>query len=61
MPAIAVAGMRTVHHDDYELSVEIDTTQLPIEAAVARLMDGARVADISVQDPPLEEIIAAMY
>ena len=54
-------GMRVVRQDEYEVAVEIDTTRLPIAAAVARLMDGARVADISVEDPPLEEIIAAMY
>jgi ABC-type uncharacterized transport system ATPase subunit len=27
----------------------------------AALMGGARVADVSIEDPPLEEIIAAMY
>ena len=54
-------GVKVVRHDDYELAVEIDTSQLPIETAVAKLMDGARVADISIEDPPLEEVIAAMY
>jgi viologen exporter family transport system ATP-binding protein len=58
---VNLPGMRVVRQDDYELVVEIDTTQVPIEAAVAALMDGARVADISIEDPPLEEIIAAMY
>lgn len=59
--AVQQPGIRVVRHDDYELAVEIDTSQLPIESAVATLMDGARVADISIEDPPLEEIIAAMY
>jgi viologen exporter family transport system ATP-binding protein len=58
---VHVPGVRVVRQDDYELAVEIDTTQVPIEGAVAALMDGARVADISIEDPPLEEIIAAMY
>jgi ABC-2 type transport system ATP-binding protein len=58
---IALPGVRVVRQDEYEVAVEIDTAQLPIEAAVNALMDGARVADVSIEDPPLEEIIAAMY
>jgi ABC-2 type transport system ATP-binding protein len=54
-------GVNVIRHDEYELEVEIDTNQVPIETAVAKLMDGARVADISIEDPPLEEVIAAMY
>jgi ABC-2 type transport system ATP-binding protein len=61
LPPIALAGARVVRQDEYEVAVEIDTAQLPIEAAVSALMDGARVADVSIEDPPLEEIIAAMY
>jgi viologen exporter family transport system ATP-binding protein len=61
VPAIELPGMRLVHQDEYQLSVEIDTSVLPIETAVAELMNGARVADISIEDPPLEEIIAAIY
>ena len=61
LPAVQLPGVRVVHQDDYELAVELDTSQVPIESAVAALMDGARVADISIEDPPLEDIIAAMY
>jgi ABC-2 type transport system ATP-binding protein len=61
LPPIVVPGVHVVRQDEYEVAVEIDTAQLPIEAAVSALMDGARVADVSIEDPPLEEIIAAMY
>ncbi|MBV8715527.1 MAG: ATP-binding cassette domain-containing protein [Chloroflexi bacterium] len=61
MGAVTLAGLRVVRQDDYELNVEVDTAVVPIEAAVSALMNGARVADISIEDPPLEEIIAAMY
>jgi ABC-2 type transport system ATP-binding protein len=61
LPSIELPGARVVRQDDYEVAVEIDTSRLPIETAVGALMDGARVADISIEDPPLEEIIAAMY
>jgi ABC-2 type transport system ATP-binding protein len=58
---VRLAGVSVVRHDDYELVVEVDTRVQPIEAAVALLMGGAHVADVSIEDPPLEEIIAAMY
>ena len=54
-------GVQVVRHDEFDLVVEVDTRVQPIEAAVARLMAAARVADVSIEDPPLEEIIAAMY
>jgi ABC-2 type transport system ATP-binding protein len=54
-------GVQVVRHDEFDLVVEVDTRVQPIESAVARLMAAARVADVSIEDPPLEEIIAAMY
>jgi ABC-2 type transport system ATP-binding protein len=54
-------GVQVVRHDEFDLVVEVDTRVQPIESAVARLMATARVADVSIEDPPLEEIIAAMY
>jgi ABC-2 type transport system ATP-binding protein len=54
-------GVTVVRHDDYELVVDVDTSVQPIEVAVARLIAAARVADVSIEDPPLEDIIAAMY
>jgi ABC-2 type transport system ATP-binding protein len=59
--AFDMPGVHVVRQEDYELVVDVDIRVQPIEAAVARLMDGAHVADISIEDPPLEEIIAAMY
>lgn len=59
--AIELAGVSVVRHEDYELVVEVDTSVQPIEVAVATLMGGAEIADVSIEDPPLEEIIAAIY
>jgi ABC-2 type transport system ATP-binding protein len=48
-------------HPPYELFVDVDTTVEPIEAAVSRLVQQGGVADITIEDPPLEDIIAAVY
>jgi ABC-2 type transport system ATP-binding protein len=58
---IKLPGISVVRHDEYDLVVEVDTAQQPIELAVAALMNGAHVADVSIEDPPLEAIIAAIY
>jgi viologen exporter family transport system ATP-binding protein len=58
---ITLPGISVVRQDEYDLVVEVDTAQQPIEAAVAALMNGAHVADVSIEDPPLEAIIAAIY
>jgi ABC-2 type transport system ATP-binding protein len=59
--SFSLLGVTVIRQDDYELIVDVDTTVQPIETAVARLMSATRVADVSIEDPPLEEIIAAMY
>jgi ABC-2 type transport system ATP-binding protein len=48
-------------HPPYELFVDVDTTVEPIEDAVSRLVQQGGVADITIEDPPLEDIIAAVY
>ena len=58
---VDLPGVSVVRHDDYELVVEVDTSAHPIELAVAALMNGAEIADVTIEDPPLEEIIAAIY
>jgi ABC-2 type transport system ATP-binding protein len=58
---IAVPGLHVIRNAEFELVVEVDTNRLPIEAAVSQLMNAVRVGDISIEEPPLEEIIAAMY
>src|SRR5215216_3631105 len=52
---VAMSGVRVVRHEEFDLVVEVDTSVQPIESAVAGLMSTARVADISITDPPLEE------
>jgi ABC-2 type transport system ATP-binding protein len=57
----SLSGVTVIRQDDYELVVDVDTTVQRIESAVANLISATRVADVSIEDPPLEEIIAIMY
>jgi viologen exporter family transport system ATP-binding protein len=59
--AVEIPGVNVIRHDDFELVVDVDTSLQPIESAIALLIHNTPVADVSIEDPPLEEIIAAMY
>jgi len=54
-------GMRVVKASGFGVKLEVDTDLQPIANAVATLMAALPVVDITIQDAPLEEIIAAIY
>ena len=58
---IALRGATVLFRSAYELKLEIDTVVTPIQHAIARVLDAAPVADIAVEDPPLEAVIARIY
>lgn len=43
------------------VSVDVDTTRRPIREVLDHLLDAAPVADLSVIDPPLEQVIGEIY
>ncbi|MBI4868057.1 MAG: ATP-binding cassette domain-containing protein [Candidatus Wallbacteria bacterium] len=57
----AVEGVQVLKHKGHGLKLEVDTTRVPIDRALAELFRTLSVADIVVSDPPLEEIIGAIY
>ncbi|MGH2351628.1 MAG: ABC transporter ATP-binding protein, partial [Chloroflexota bacterium] len=54
-------GVTTLERGDWGLRLEVDTTRQPVDAVIAHLVARYRVADITIADPPLEEIIAHIY
>jgi ABC-2 type transport system ATP-binding protein len=59
--SIELCGVKTIERSEYESKLEIDTKVAAIPEVIGRLLEAAPVADISVQDPPLEEVIARIY
>jgi ABC-type uncharacterized transport system ATPase subunit len=41
--------------------LRFDTRQTPVEKVLARLTEAGSVVDITISDPPLEEVIAKIY
>jgi ABC-2 type transport system ATP-binding protein len=54
-------GVRVLKHKGYGVKLEVDTTVVPIETIIAQLLSCYSVADINVDNPPMEEIIARIY
>jgi ABC-2 type transport system ATP-binding protein len=50
-----------VSKDHYAVKLRFDTLQTPVENVMAHLSAAGTLLDITVSDPPLEEVIAAIY
>ena len=58
---VHVPGSVVRSQSAYEWVMEIDVSITPVQDAIARLLQAAPIADIAVEDPPLERVIARIY
>lgn len=56
-----VEGVQVLKQRGCGVKLEVDTTRVPIDRALAEVFRHLSIADIVVSDPPLEEIIAHVY
>jgi ABC-2 type transport system ATP-binding protein len=56
-----LAGVEVVKAQGYGVKLEVDTEASPIAEVIAGLMGALPIADVTIEDPPMEEIIAAIY
>jgi ABC-2 type transport system ATP-binding protein len=54
-------GVTVLEHSDTTMKLSVDTTQTPVRAVLDHLLTGTSVSDLTVVDPPLEEVIASIY
>ncbi|MEA3340725.1 MAG: ATP-binding cassette domain-containing protein [Chloroflexota bacterium] len=55
------AGVQVLKHKGYGVKLEVDTGVVPIKEVVGRLLAQYAIADINVDNPPMEKIIARIY
>jgi ABC-2 type transport system ATP-binding protein len=55
------AGVQVLKHKGYGVKLEVDTGVVPIEKVVEQLLARYSIADINVDNPPMESIIARIY
>ena len=61
METITAAGVTVHTHTESAMKLVVDTTFTTIRAVLDILLDGPAVGDITVLDPPLEDVIAEIY
>ncbi len=54
-------GVRLLSAEGYALTLEIDAQSVPIQRVINAVLEAGPVADITIEDPPLEEVIAHIY
>lgn len=59
--SFAVEGMETLKVGRYGVKLSFDTHTTPAGAMLARLSAAGTLVDITIADPPLEEVIAMIY
>lgn len=56
-----VAGVTILKASHHALKLEVDTTLVSIQTVMNEVLRAGDVADITIEDPPLEEVIAHIY
>ncbi|MBV6451868.1 MAG: Vitamin B12 import ATP-binding protein BtuD [Anaerolineales bacterium] len=60
-PNFSIEGVEILKVGSYGVKLRFDTTQTPVDAVMSHLSQAGELVDITVSDPPLEEVIAKIY
>ncbi len=59
--AFRLEGVETLKTGRYGVKLRFDSRQTPVDSVLGRLSAWGQVVDITITDPPLEEVIAQLY
>ena len=57
----SMEGVEILKVGHYGVKLRFDTTRTPVDAVMSHLSEAGELVDITVADPPLEEVIAKIY
>ncbi|HEY9776534.1 MAG TPA: ATP-binding cassette domain-containing protein [Planktothrix sp.] len=60
-PLPEMAGVEVLKRNGYAVRLKVDTERTNIDVVTAAILQAGRVADITIEDPPLEDVIAHIY
>jgi ABC-2 type transport system ATP-binding protein len=60
-PNYSIDGVEILKVGHYGVKLRFDTTKTPVDAVMSHLSEAGELVDITVADPPLEEVIAKIY
>ena len=59
--SLDLPGVERLPSAPHRTELEVDLRAIGVDRLVARIVASARVLDLSVEDPPMEEIVSAIY
>ena len=59
--ALSLEGVQVVKAKGYAAKLEVDLTRIGLDDVVSRIMRDNKVEDITISNPPMEQIIAMIY
>lgn len=59
--ALHLAGTRILKALPHQIEMEVELNVTPVDAVVQRVMGLTKLLDLTVADPPMEEIIRTIY
>jgi ABC-2 type transport system ATP-binding protein len=60
-PRLELPGVEEVAREPYRLTLAVDTQAVSVERVVVALLDRFGIRDLMIENPPLEEVIKAIY
>ena len=58
---IDIPGVQIIKHKGYATKIEVDTKTQNLQNVVQNLMSAGNILDITIEDRPMEDIIASIY
>ena len=58
---LVTEGIQVLKAKGHGLKLEIDTSRCPLEPIITAIMQHCHILDMTISDPPMEEIIARIY
>lgn len=57
----SIKGVEILKTGRYGVKLRFDTSKTPVDAVMAHISEAGDIVDITISDPPLEEVIANIY
>jgi ABC-2 type transport system ATP-binding protein len=58
---LSLPGVRVLRRQPHRLELEVDLEIAPVERVVAAVLAAGQLQDLTVEDPPMDEIVQAIY
>ena len=59
--ALALPGVRVVHAEPHRVELEVEVDVTPVDALLQAVLRATHVQDLTIEDPPMDEIVQAIY